>query len=296
MSNYEKYMHSEDTNALIIIVICLLPLLIMAGMFAMKISSNNPQKRLAMQREAAKKVETSERFRSNAGPRYGVWGHNRFTIMTEDPVAANPEIVETETVYKTAPATSGEPAEETVETNESEETTEESPSEPEPDAATPEETTDTKTGRDGYIVHDDIYDGDRFLEYEYQIAIQKNCEALGNIDYPLALAIADVESDFDPDAYSATKDVGLYQVNELHRPWMESLGYNIDDPIDNIAAGLLLISGHIKNANGDITEGLMRYNNGPGGMKTLHDKGIYETDYTKAVMAAYEHWKAVLAS
>lgn len=161
---------------------------------------------------------------------------------------------------------------------------------PEPDTQETQETQETSK----YPVRDDIVDGERLLAYEYQIAIQEACEKLGNVDYALALAVCDVESDFDPDAASSTSDFGLYQINECNRKDLAKKGYDIDKPLDNIAAGLEMLSEHLTSTKGDVAKALMRYNNGPGKAAKLWKKGIYETDYTKKVLRAYDHWKGVL--
>lgn len=38
----------------------------------------------------------------------------------------------------------------------------------------------------------------------------------------------------------------------------------------------------------------MAYNSGPSGARRLWDAGEYHTDYSRKVMAAFEHWTSIL--
>ena len=59
---------------------------------------------------------------------------------------------------------------------------------------------------------DDIVTDGNLLDYDLQVTMQACCEEYG-VPYALALAVADVESRFDPDATSNTNDYGLMQIN-----------------------------------------------------------------------------------
>ena len=63
---------------------------------------------------------------------------------------------------------------------------------------------------------DDIVTDGNLLDYDLQVTMQACCEEYG-VPYALALAVADVESRFDPDATSSTNDYGLMQINS-HPP------------------------------------------------------------------------------
>ena len=62
--------------------------------------------------------------------------------------------------------------------------------------------------------------------------------------YDILLAIIQCESSGNPNAFHINKngsiDYGLLQVNTIHKPRMEKLGLNIENPTDNFAFGLML--------------------------------------------------------
>ena len=139
---------------------------------------------------------------------------------------------------------------------------------------------------------DDIVSEGRLLAYDLQETMQDCCERYG-VPYALALAIAEVETHFDPDAVSPTNDYGLMQINKCNHEWLQSLGMDPLTHTGNIEAGLYMIGNYL-NRYGDTEMALMAYNNGPSGARKLWDAGIYQTDYTRKVMTALEHWTSIL--
>ena len=90
--------------------------------------------------------------------------------------------------------------------------------------------------------------------------MQEKCDKYG-VPYALALAVADQESRFDPDAVSGTNDYGLMQINKINFEWLRERGI---DPLTyegNIEAGVLILSKAI-NRYGDYGLALMAYNCG----------------------------------
>lgn len=160
---------------------------------------------------------------------------------------------------------------------------EQSPVEP---SAPPEETTEPARHRD------DIVSEGRLLSYELQEVMQDCCEHY-EVPYALALAIAEVETHFDPDAVSATGDYGLMQINSINHEWLSEIGFDVMTYEGNIAAGIYIISQHL-NKYGEPELALMAYNSGPTGAQKLWDAGTFQTDYSRKVMAAFEHWTSVL--
>ncbi len=83
----------------------------------------------------------------------------------------------------------------------------------------------------------------------------------------LALAVAQTESGFNPNAVSptnanGTQDYGLFQINSSN---LSSLG--VSDPLDpqaNIDAGVSLLASLYNQYGGDPTQTLWAYNAGPG--------------------------------
>lgn len=139
---------------------------------------------------------------------------------------------------------------------------------------------------------DDIVSEGRLLAYDLQEIMQDCCEVYG-VPYALALAIAEVETHFDPDAVSPTHDYGLMQINQVNHEWLQGLGMDPLTHAGNIEAGLYIIGGYL-DTYGDTEMALMAYNNGPGGARKLWDAGIYQTDYTRKVMTALEYWTSIL--
>lgn len=139
---------------------------------------------------------------------------------------------------------------------------------------------------------DDIVSEGRLLAYDLQEIMQDACEAYG-VPYALALAIAEVETHFDPDVVSPPNDYGLMQINQINHEWLQGLGMDPLTYAGNIEAGLYIIGGFL-DTYGDIEMALMAYNNGPNGARKLWDAGIYQTDYTRKITAALERWTSIL--
>lgn len=139
---------------------------------------------------------------------------------------------------------------------------------------------------------DDIVSDGRLLSYEFQEVMQDLCEEYG-VPYALALAIAEVETHFDPDAVSGTGDYGLMQINTCNHEWLAEKGIDVMTHEGNIEAGIYIISQHLEKY-GEPELALMAYNCGPTGAKRLWDAGTYQTEYTRKVMTAFEHWTSVL--
>lgn len=139
---------------------------------------------------------------------------------------------------------------------------------------------------------DDIVSDGNLLSYELQEVMQDCGEEYG-VPYALLLAMADEESRFDPDAASSTNDYGLMQINQCNHAWLREIGIDPMEPAGNIEAGAYIISQHLQNY-GEPELALMAYNCGPSGAKKLWDAGTYETEYSRKVMAAFEHWTSVL--
>ena len=116
---------------------------------------------------------------------------------------------------------------------------------------------------------DDIVTDGNLLAYDLQVVMQDAAEKYG-VPYALLLAIADVESRFDPDAVSSTNDHGLMQINQCNHEWLREEGI---DPLTyegNIEAGARIISQHLENY-GDTEKALMAYNCGATGARRLWD-------------------------
>lgn len=111
------------------------------------------------------------------------------------------------------------------------------------------------------------------LSYDLQDALHTACERY-SIDYPVALGLIEVESNFQADIVNATGDCyGLCQLNVRYFP--SGL-----QPEENINHGLAYLR-----------EQIDRYGSLEAGLQAYHDG--YDTGarwYAKAVLAAAEKW------
>lgn len=139
---------------------------------------------------------------------------------------------------------------------------------------------------------DDIVTDGNLLDYDLQVTMQACCEEYG-VPYALALAVADVESRFDPDAASSTNDYGLMQINKVNHGWLLEQGIDPMTPEGNIEAGVLFLSDYLT-AYGDPEMAIMAYNCGPGGAQKLWAAGTYHTEHSQKVMARFDYWTSVL--
>lgn len=134
--------------------------------------------------------------------------------------------------------------------------------------------------------------------YEYQDYMRTYCAAY-KCPYPLALAVAEVESHFDMDAVGAVGEVGIMQLNPgpENTYWINleaETGEDPTTPAGNIICGAYLLGTHMANY-GEPEKALMAYNMGPGGAAQAWAAGITSTEYSAKVMEAMDRWEAVLA-
>ena len=139
---------------------------------------------------------------------------------------------------------------------------------------------------------DDIVTDGNLLDHDLQVTMQACCEEYG-VPYALALAVADVESRFDPDAASSTNDYGLMQINQVNHGWLLEQGIDPMTPAGNIEAGVLFLSDYLT-AYGDPELAVMAYNCGPSGAQNLWAAGTYSTDHSRKVMDRFDYWTSVL--
>lgn len=118
---------------------------------------------------------------------------------------------------------------------------------------------------------------------------------------PLAFAIAtaDVESEFTTDAVGQAGEVGLMQIypGKDRQYFTEIEAETGIDPATtrgNIAAGCYLLGKYINDYGGDFERASMAYNFGEARAKELWEQGVYSSEYSRKVYAAYEKWDAVI--
>ena len=135
------------------------------------------------------------------------------------------------------------------------------------------------------------------LSYDLQDVMRTACAEYG-CPYPLALAVAEVESYFDMDAVGAVGEVGIMQLNPgpENTYWVNlkaETNHDPTTPAGNIVCGVYLLGTHLVNY-GDTQKALMAYNMGPGGAAQAWAAGITSTEYSAKVMEAMDRWEAML--
>lgn len=135
------------------------------------------------------------------------------------------------------------------------------------------------------------------LPYDLQDIMRTACKEYG-CPYPLALAVAEVESNFDATAVGAVGEVGIMQLNPgpQNTYWVNLEAETGKDPTDtagNIVCGVYLLGTHLANYE-DTEKALMAYNMGPGGATQAWKAGTTSTGYTAKVMEAADRWAAVV--
>ena len=121
------------------------------------------------------------------------------------------------------------------------------------------------------------------LSYEY------------NIEFPLVMAVIEVESSFRTGAISGSNDYGLMQINKINHGWLtEKLGVtDFLDPYQNTRSGIFILRKLFEKYE-DTEKVLMAYNLGETGAARLWEKGIYKTAYSNEVMKQAVEYKKLI--
>ena len=135
------------------------------------------------------------------------------------------------------------------------------------------------------------------MPYEWQDYMRTYCEEYG-CPYPLALAVAQTESNFDMDAVGASGEVGIMQLNpgpggSYHAEIQAATGLDPTTASGNIAGGCYKLGLYLAKY-GSAEKAAMAYNMGEGGARSAWDSGITSTDYSKAVKEAMETWECTV--
>lgn len=135
------------------------------------------------------------------------------------------------------------------------------------------------------------------MPYEWQDYMRTYCEEYG-CPYPLALAVAQTESNFDMDAVGASGEVGIMQLNpgpgsSYHAEIQAATGLDPTTASGNIAGGCYKLGLYLAKY-GSVEKAAMAYNMGEGGARSAWDSGITSTDYSRAVKEAMETWECTV--
>lgn len=114
------------------------------------------------------------------------------------------------------------------------------------------------------------------------------------VDPALVLAVIEVESDFNPNAVSKTKDVGYMQVHTPDYDYYE-LGVgrqlNLLCPADNLEAGIFELADLQARYGEENTEKIaIAYNCGRYAADRMFRQGIKSTRYSRAVLYLIKHY------
>lgn len=116
-----------------------------------------------------------------------------------------------------------------------------------------------------------------------------------NIDFTFVMALIQTESSFRTDIISETGDYGLMQINEINHEYLsETLGItDFIEPYNNIRAGMFILRKLFEKYETP-EKVLMAYNMGEKGASILWEQGIFETNYSKNVLAVQQEFNAEL--
>jgi soluble lytic murein transglycosylase-like protein len=109
-----------------------------------------------------------------------------------------------------------------------------------------------------------VFRGYGFIPFDsgFQIKIFDFCKRYG-IEYDLILAVIKAETEFQWLTGDNGQAVGYMQI--WSRWWQETAnaaGLNINDPLDNIHMGIIILSDAIDENDGNLTSALKQYNSG----------------------------------
>ena len=128
----------------------------------------------------------------------------------------------------------------------------------------------------------DWYIEDIPLDRELQKALWDACQEF-SIDYALALAIIEQETNYSNILGDGGASVGFFQIQP--RWWgklMERIGADdLTDPVDNFRTGCAVLQELLLRYNGSVTDALTAYNSGHPG----------QSAYASAVMERAEVWR-----
>ena len=135
------------------------------------------------------------------------------------------------------------------------------------------------------------------MPYEWQDYMRTYCVEYG-CPYPLALAVAQTESNFDMDAVGSSGEVGIMQLNpgpggSYHAEIQEATGLDPTTASGNIAGGCYKLGTYLAKYE-NVEKAAMAYNMGEGVARSAWDSGITSTDYSKAVKEAMETWECTV--
>jgi len=122
---------------------------------------------------------------------------------------------------------------------------------------------------------------------EIQDFIYDISESNEHITPLLLFALIERESGYRTAVISTTNDYGLMQINKSNHSWLRrDLGIDCFlDPFDSIRAGVHILQMYVDRGITDPHKLLMCYRHNQGGASSMWERGIYETHYTRDIIA-----------
>lgn len=136
------------------------------------------------------------------------------------------------------------------------------------------------------------------MSFECQDYMRTYCAAYG-CPYPLALAVAEVESNFNTDATGTAGEVGIMQLNPgpggaYHTELQSLTGLDPNTVPGNIAGGCYKLGLYLAEYQ-DVAKAAMAYNMGRVGAMEAWSEGTTSTPYSDAVLEAMEKWEGIVS-
>lgn len=128
-----------------------------------------------------------------------------------------------------------------------------------------------------------------------QAMISTAAELTQEYDLPagLLLAVAEVESDFDPNCKTG-KCHGLMQIHSSYAKEYAKLAgldeYDLFDYRDSMRIGAAMLADYIERYEGDLHFALMCYNLGEWGARSKRKDGVSSTGYSRKVISRIERY------
>lgn len=133
--------------------------------------------------------------------------------------------------------------------------------------------------------------------YEWQGYMREYCREY-DCPYPLALAVAETESNFNMDAVGGIGEIGIMQLNPgpngtYYDALEQATGLDPTTPEGNIAGGCYLLGQYLAEY-GDAARSAMAYSMGRSGAAKAQAAGTSSTSYTDTVLEAMARWECTV--
>lgn len=130
------------------------------------------------------------------------------------------------------------------------------------------------------------------LEDDFQVWLQETCGEYG-IDCGVMLAMAEQESNFDPEGVGEEGELGMWQIKPstaAEAEEKEGRRLNLFKPEDNAKAAVILLSGYVEKY-GTMEKALMAYNMGETAARRCWKNGVTGSKYAVSVMEKAERYE-----